>query len=299
MTDVFQGYFTGLIENILSTLNEPDAYLNKIAVTVVVAIIGLLIHIFFKNLMKTYISDIRKRLKVSKAFKIIMISLTSTAVLFIWIRAINALILIALLLGIFIIFMLRGLTHNIIGFFVIKYRRYFEVGHRVEIGDIIGDVIEINPVSFKLLEIRKWLSSDSNTGRFIEVPNSIIFDKSVQVVGLENKLIWHEINYTLSYESDWQEAERIMREAGDLYFKETVVPLLEEINENLPMTSKELRPIFSLDTTTTGIVVTLRYITNYREGTKSKTKLQRIILSKFGESSNIEFAPEYINIISS
>lgn len=298
MTNVLQDYFTGLIDNLSTTLNEPGASLNKVALTTVAIIIGIFIYTFFKNIIKTYVSDVRKRLKVSKMLEIIIISLTITAVLFIWIRAINALILISLLFGVFIVFMLRGLTRNIIGFFVIKYRSYFKVGHRVEIGDIIGDVIEINPVSFKLLEVRNWLSSDSNTGRSIEVPNSIIFDESVQVIGLENTLIWQEINYTLSYESDWEEAEKIMRDVGELYFEETVIPMLKEINENLPIEGEELRPVFALNTNTVGIVVTLRYIVNYAEGTKSKTKLQRVILPKFSENLNIQFAPEYINIIS-
>ena len=298
MSNVLQNYFTGLIDNLSSTLDDPTAYLNKIAVTTVVIIIGLLIRSFFKNIMKFYISDVRKRLKVSKVFEVAMMVIIIFIVLYIWIKAINALILISLLIGISVVFLLRGLTHNIIGFFVIKYRRYFKVGHRVEIGDIIGDIIEINPVSFKLLEVRNWLSSDSNTGRSIEVPNSIIFDKSVQVIGLENKLIWQEINYTLSYESDWQEAEKIMRDAGDLHFQKTVMPMLKEINENLPMVSKDLEPVFALTTDTRGIVVTLRYIVNYAEGTKSRTKLQRNILPKLSESSNIQFAPEYVNIVS-
>lgn len=57
--------------------------------------------------------------------------------------------------------------------------------------------MEKNAISFKLLEARNWLSSDSNTGRVIEVPNSIIFEETIEMIGVANKYIWHERNYVL------------------------------------------------------------------------------------------------------
>ena len=63
--------------------------------------------------------------------------------------------------------MLRGLFHNIIGYFVIKHWNYFENGSRVE------------------------------------MPSSIIFEESVRKIGKENSYIWHEINYIFSFDSDW------------------------------------------------------------------------------------------------
>src|SRR5690625_7871133 len=109
---------------------------------------------------------------------------------------------------------------NIIHIDVIKYRMYFLVRHRVKINAIIRDVIEINPISFQLLEARNWLSSDSNTGRVIKLPNKIIFEETIEMVGITNELIWQEIQYVLSFDSNWQDAERIMTDAGDLYFKD-------------------------------------------------------------------------------
>lgn len=44
MSNVLQDYFTGLIDNLSSTLNDPGAYLNKIALTTIAIIIGFFIH---------------------------------------------------------------------------------------------------------------------------------------------------------------------------------------------------------------------------------------------------------------
>ena len=298
MPEILTEYFTMLTTNLLSTLNTPDAYLNKIALSAVTIIIGLIIHILFKNIITRNTKSMQRRYNLQKILKKSMLVLTILLVLFIWIKAINALVLIALLGGAIAIIMLRGLTHNIIGYFIIKYRRYFKIGYRVEINDIIGDVIDINPVSFKLLEVRSWLSSDSNTGRTIQVPNSIIFDESIEIIDLSNTFIWHEIKYTLSFDSNWKKAEEIMTSAGDLYFKEKVLANLKESNTYLPNEEEELQPVFSLNTDELGIVVNLRYLVDYRNGTSTKTYLQRNILSEFEEHPDIKFAVSDIRILS-
>lgn len=298
MTDIINEYFNLLSENLLTTLNTPDAYLNKIVLSIIVIIVGILIHILFKTIITRNIKGFTKKIRLKKALKSIIIIVLTVVILFIWIKAINSLVLIALIIGVFAIVMLRGLTHNIIAFFVIKYRNYFKIGNRVEIKGIIGDVIDINLISFKLLEVRNWLSSDTNTGRVIQVPNSIIFEESVKMVGIESIYIWQEINYTLSFDSNWKEAEKIMKSIGDSYFEESIYPIIEENNKYLLGEQENPQSVFSLDTNDLGIVVNLRYLVNYRKGTSTKTKLQRNILNEFEENSEIEFAVYDVRILS-
>lgn len=297
MGDALKDYFDKLTSNLLSTLTTPDDYLNKIALTAIIILIGLLLHILFKKLITKNVSDYKLRFRTHKVVKSTISTLTAISSFTVWFQAFNALVLIALIFGVFTVIMVRGLTNNIIGFFVIKYRKYFKVGHRIEINDIIGDVIEINTVYFKLLEARNWLSSDSNTGRIIKLPNSIIFDESIEIIGIANDFVWQEIKYVLSFDSDWRDAERIMTETGDLYFKESVLPKLTENNEYLPSKQVELQPVFSLNTNEEGIVLILRYLVDYREGTKMKTHLQRQILTAFEENTQIKFATLDIRVL--
>jgi len=290
MPDFLTNYFSGLVESLSSTLKTPDAYLNKIALTATVIVIGLVLHILLKNIITRNVKDFKSKFQLYKLSKQSMVTLTIVAALLIWVQAINALILIILLFGVFVVFMVRGLTNNFIGYFVIKYRRYFEIGHRIEINDIIGDVIDINPINFKLLEVRHGLSADANTGRIIKLPNSMIFDKSIEIIGVVNKFIWHEIKYVLSFESDWQAAEKIMMDVGNIYFNESVLPKLEENNGYLQSGQDKLKPVFSVDTNADGIVVNLRYLVDYRHGTSVKTLIQRNILPQFKDNPQIQFA---------
>ncbi|MGN7409083.1 mechanosensitive ion channel family protein [Sporosarcina sp. SAFN-010] len=290
MPDVLKEYFLGLADSLKSTLKTPDAYLNKVALTVVILVLGLSLYILFKKMILRSVKDFTKKIQLHKAAKQTMATLTVVAVLFIWIQAINVLVLIALLFGVIAVFMVRGLTNNIIGYFVIKYRKYFEIGHRVEINEIIGDVVEINSTSFKLLEVRTGLSSDANTGRIIKLPNSIIFNESIEIIGGANSFVWHELKYVLSFDSEWQTAEKIMTDAGQAYFEETVLPELKKKKGHMSSEQADLQPVFSVDTNDAGIVLVLRYLVDYRHGTCVKTGLQRKILPQLNEHPNIDFA---------
>lgn len=297
MPDFLKEYFTGLLKSFSSTLDAEDVYTDKMALTIVVIIIGILLYVLFKKLIKSNMSVGTRRWTLQKIGKRTVITLTVLVVLFIWIQAINVLVLIALLSGVFIVFMFRGLTNNIIGYFVIRSRQYFKVGHRVEINDIIGDVIEINLISITLLEVRNELSSDSNTGRMIKLPNKIIFDESIEMIGRANVFIWHELKYVLSFDSDWQAAEQIMTDVGSEYFDESVRPELKEEKSYLTEDEEKARPVFSLNTNEEGIVLVLRYLVDYRRGTSTKTNLQRQILTQFTDHPDIRFATVDIRIL--
>lgn len=297
MKDILADYFDKFTKGLLSTLSTPDAYLNKMTLTAIVVIISLLLHILLKKGIKHYAKDFKTRIRIKTLTKSTIVTLTIILILFIWIQAINAIILITIIIGILIAVMVRGLTNNIIAYFIIRYRYYFKIGHRIEINDIIGDVIEINFVSFKLLEVRNQLSSDSNTGRVINLPNKIIFDEAIRMVGVDNKYIWHEIKYVLSFDSDWQTAEKIISDIGDTYFNDSVRLNLNKHNHNLPNETEELKSVFSLDTNDEGIVLILRYLVDYENGTSIKTALQRQILSEFDKNSNIKFATLDIRIL--
>lgn len=298
MKEILRRYFSTLTRNLLVTLRTPDKYLSKIALSAIVIILGLLLHILFKNLISRYVTkNIKRRFKLHKFFKNAIGVLTIILVLFIWIKAINGLVLIALVALAFFIIMLRGLIHNIIGFFIIRRRKYFEEGFRVEINGILGDVIDVNPISFTLLEVRNWLSSDSNTGRIIRVPNSIIFEESMEMISPTSRFIYQEIQYTLSFDSNWQEAERIMKEAGALYYEKILKSSLKDDKKFLSILGETSEPIFSLNTDDSGIIVNLRYLVDYENGTRIRTLLQRKILNEFEKNKDINFAVADVRLL--
>src|SRR5699024_3518638 len=111
--------------------------------TLILIIISLLVYFLLKKTIKYYMKDFKKKMRIKTVIKRTFITITSILILFNWIQATNAIILVAIIIGVLFIVMARGLTNNIIAFIIIRYRKYFKIGHRIEINEIIGDVIEI------------------------------------------------------------------------------------------------------------------------------------------------------------
>lgn len=298
MPDFLREYFESLTKSFLSTLNTPHDYLNKIALTAIVIVIGMVLYFVLKSGITRNVKDIQRKFITIKLVKSTITTLVALVTLLIWIQAMNALVLIALSIGFLIFIMVRGLINNIIGYFVIKYNKYFKVGHRIEINGMLGDVIDTKLIHFRILEARNWLSSDSHTGRIIKLPNNIIFNESIEIVGISNTYIWHEIQYVLTFDSHWQDAEKIMTEVGNIYFEEYVAPHITENQEYLPNDLKDLQPVFSLRTNDDGIVLALRYLVHYKKGTSTKTFLHKKILTAFNAHPHINFAVLDIRILS-
>lgn len=297
MPDFITDYIDKLMESLLSTSATPGEYLDKIALSAIIIMLVTLIHMLLRRIVKHSVANLSKRLTVLKTLKTVFLNVTVIAILFIWIQAINALVLIALLLGGLTFFVVKGLTTNIIGYFVIKFRKYFRIGHRVEIDDVIGDVIDINFTNIELLELRNWLSSDAKTGRVIKLPNKIIFDEKVKIIGLKNTFVWQEIQYVFTFESDWETAERLFKETGETYVRETLTPVLQEKNPKLLDKQADIQPVFSLQINEDGIVFTLRYLVHYLAGTKTKTQLHKELLKKLQKYPDIEFAVTDVRIL--
>lgn len=74
---------------------------------------------------------------------------------------------------------LRDLVSNLAGWMFIVWRRPFQVGDRIQLGEFTGDVIDIRLFQFTILEIGNWVAADQSTGRIIHVPNSYVLAKGL------------------------------------------------------------------------------------------------------------------------
>ena len=54
---------------------------------------------------------------------------------------------------------------NLAGWLFILIRRPFRVGDRIQVGANTGDVVDIRPFRFLMLEVGNWVHADQGTGR--------------------------------------------------------------------------------------------------------------------------------------
>lgn len=124
--------------------------------------------------------------------------------------------LISLVLG----FALQSPITSFIAWLYIVFRRPYQVGNRIQINKLKGDVIEISYLDTIILECSgEYLDNDRRSGRIIHFPNSLILKEEViNYSGPNNPFILNEIPLQIAYTSDLKFVENCLRKAGEQDF---------------------------------------------------------------------------------
>jgi len=182
---------------------------------------------------------------------------------------------------------------NLAGWIFIFWEKPFEVGERIEIGKVKGDVIDVGAFQFSLLEIGGGESAEVNTGRIINVPNALVFTESLANYEKSFPFIWDSISTQVIFEADWQAAKEIFVKLGEKYSKKYSN---EEINhfkrasKHLFISFKDFSPVVNTTVRDCGVEITLRYMVEPRLKRKVRTALWEEILKEFAGNSKIDFA---------
>lgn len=126
--------------------------------------------------------------------------------------------LISLILG----FALQAPITSFIGWLYIVFRRPYQVGDRIEVDGVRGDVIEVRYLDTIVQEISGlYLGNDRKSGRLIYFPNSIVLKAQViNYAGQLEPFIWNETAVQIAFTSDLQFVEQCLLEAATADFKE-------------------------------------------------------------------------------
>lgn len=192
---------------------------------------------------------------------------------------------------------LKDLIANLAGWLFIIWRRPFEVGNRIQIGDKAGDVIDLRPFQFTLLEIGNWVNADQSTGRIIHMPNNFIFTQPVCNYDTGFKYIWNEIPVLITFESDWKKAKQILLDLAN----ENALPITEEVAKEIRNAAKKFLIIYNKITPAvytsvidSGVLLTVRYLIDIRSRRGSTEAIWEGILTEFAKYDDINLAyPTY------
>ena len=188
---------------------------------------------------------------------------------------------------------LRDPIVNLAGWFFILARQPFKIGDRVQIGDQRGDIIDIRLFQFTINEIGNWVEADQSTGRIIHIPNAKVFTESQANYSQGFSHIWNEINITITFESDWKLAKKLL---GDILEVQTA-DMTDSAREDLKEVSKKymillgkLTPIVYTTIKDSGVCLYLRYLVDPKKRRTSENLIWEDILNVFDQHDNISFA---------
>lgn len=182
---------------------------------------------------------------------------------------------------------------NIAGWIFIVWRKPFEVGHRIEIGSIAGDVIDLRIFQFTVLEIGNWVDADQSTGRIIHVPNSKVFTEPQANYSQGFEYIWNEIPVLVTFESNWQNAKEILSRIAEKHG----LPAGKEAAEQVAQLARkylifytEYNPIVYTSVKDCGVMLTIRHMCEPRERRRVNQEIWEEILAEFARCDDIDFA---------
>jgi small-conductance mechanosensitive channel len=274
----------------LGMMPETQAKLLK---SLVVVFFFLLVRSAVMRVILRSVTDVRQRYGWSRGVTSAVGILTVIFLGVIWFAGLERLATFAGILGAGLAVALHDTIANIAGFLFIVLRRPFEVGDRIEIEGIAGDVIDIRLFQFSLLEIGNWVDADQSTGRIVQVPNGKVLRAATASFNKGFAYIWHEIPVLITFESDWKKAKSILEDIVD----EDTFVVAEEVERQVRKAasryliySGKVTPIVYTTVRDSGVLLTVRYMTKPKTRRGSEQQLWEQILERFAENDDIALA---------
>ena len=187
-------------------------------------------------------------------------------------------------LGMVLGWSLQAPVTGIAAWLMLILKRPFKIGDRVIIAGITGDVMDITLTHVILNQVGGTVSSEERSGRGILIPNAILFAQTITNYTLEEEYILVEVPVRITFESNWEEAERILVDAA----KVVTADVIQEIGED---------PFIRAELFDAGVMMRLRYKTRPVDRAKSLSEMVKIIFHEFSESKAVEFCYAHSEII--
>jgi small-conductance mechanosensitive channel len=278
-----------------------DLYLydfsQKLVVFLVVAAVMYLLARLARQVISRQVPDINRRHTMRKwvsygaGFLLMIVAVALFADALTGLGTIFAVILAGVAIA------LQDLLKSVVGWIYISGRTGVEVGSRVEVEGVVGDVIDIGVLKTTLLEIGNLVYGRQSTGRLVTVPNSRMIASSVFMSTRANPFVWQEMRVVITFESDWVRAEEIMRKIADELHAE-VAPQLEQgftrMEKRYAFKYGATTPIVYLSLAENGVELDLRLLVPVRRRRGSVDQITRRILKEFASEPNVRIAyPTY------
>ncbi len=255
-------------------------------IAVVYVIFGFLLGIVKKNLLK--LAKTKKQVSNVEIF--------STTIKYVFVVL---LVLIAvfsfsgdwtglgLTLGLFsaaIGFALQKPITGIAAWIMIVTRRPFEIGDRIIIGSVKGDVRDISLTHITLKEIGGIIQTEENSGRSIMVPNNLLFEQNIVNYTQQDEFVLSQVFFTVTYKSDLNKAMKIGVQAA----KKSIKQFAESVKKE-PYARTSFQP--------SGINISVRFFVPAKRMTEISTEVTNTVFEKIAKEKSVSFAYPHTEVI--
>lgn len=192
---------------------------------------------------------------------------------------------------------LREYLASFLAWFYILGQRNIALGSRIEIGSpngVRGDVIDIGVFKLTLVEVRGEGIGEQSSGRLVTIPNFKVLTDPVYHFTAGSPFVWDEIDFTITFESDWERAKSILRAIAEEIYE----PHAEEIETGFRQLESAYAfrygittPIVYVSIGASGVNLRLRYLSHVRQRRGNRDTICREVLKRFeAEKERVELA---------
>ena len=288
-------------------ITEFSAYLGKMTGVdseyIKLTILTILIFLVF-GIMKSIIKKIYSNLPVNdkkkffrnRKIRIILTAISFILVFLLWGEKLSGLITIISFISAGLTIAIREIIFNFFAGMYININRPFEIEDRIEIDDVMGDVISKHALGFEILEIGKRVYGEQSTGRIIHIPNSYIFTKPLKNYTKVFKYIWDEIKVDITLDADIKQTQEILYEI--IFDNETLREIPRKMEDAVDEAILEYRiyynnldPIIYIKIERSHIEMYIRYLVHPKKSRDVQNEINMRIMEEY-QKGNI---PLYIN----
>lgn len=190
------------------------------------------------------------------------------------------------------------------GYLIILRGKNFNVGDRIVMGGVRGDVIALGFMQTTIMEMGQppgeqgdapsmWVAARQYTGRIVTVTNDKIFDTPVYNYTSKFPYIWEEMRLPIPYTAQRAAAERIILDAAGRYterMQDLSEEALADLERRYMIKRADLAPRVYFRLTDNWCEMTVRFIVDAHKVREVKDKMSRDIIdgldaSKIGIAS--------------
>ncbi|MDQ6735926.1 MAG: mechanosensitive ion channel family protein, partial [Nitrospirota bacterium] len=195
-------------------------------------------------------------------------------------------------------FALQRVITAVAGYVVILQGNTFNVGDRITMGGVRGDVIALGFIQTTIMEMGQppsvqgaepamWVQSRQYTGRVVTVSNGKIFAEPVFNYTRDFPYLWEEISLPISYTADAGRAEAILLHVAEhqtVPIRDLSQDALNEMQRRYFMKSADMTPKVYYRLTDNWLELTVRFIAREHGIRELKDAMARDILQAFREA---------------
>jgi small-conductance mechanosensitive channel len=190
---------------------------------------------------------------------------------------------------------LQAVLLSVAAYFFVIGRYGIRIGDRISIAGVTGDVIDVSPVRFYLMELA---GSDINlfpTGRIVVFSNAVLFQATTplykQIPGTE--YTWHEVVLQGVPGADFKLVEeKLLAAVNSVYelYRADIERQHTDLERNIEIQMKAPAPQSKLQFSETGLELLVRYPTELRTAPEIDQEVTEAVLNAIGKDPALKAA---------